>query len=253
MPVNTLRSFLLVSLLALGACSSGPATQPQNYAEPIYKAERVLPDNVNEVDPTQVHDPWEGMNRRIYNFNYHFDQKVFLPAVRGYQWIMPEVAQKGVNNFFNNIRDMSTFLNSVLQLSPDKSAQSLGRVVINSTVGIFGLIDVATSMNIPRPVEDFGQTMGRWGAGTGPFLVVPFLGPSNLRDGVGLIPDFYVRGQITDAIFDDSAESQAAVMIVDSINTRANVPFRYYETGSAFEYETIRWLYSTMRELEVAK
>ena len=251
MKTNFLRGALLVSVFTLGACSTGPATQPQNVTEPVFSAERILPEDIATRDAVEQYDPWEGMNRRIYNFNYHFDQKVFLPTVRGYQYITPDFAEKGVHNFFNNIRDMLTFMNSVLQLSPGKSAQSLGRVVVNSTVGVLGLIDVATNMDIPRPVEDFGQTMGRWGVGAGPYLVVPFLGPSNLRDGVGLLPDFYVRSLILEEIFADDA--QIPITLLDAISTRANVPFRYYETGSAFEYETLRWLYSTKRDLDIAK
>jgi len=251
MNTNYLRGALLVSVLSLGACSSGPATQPQNVTEPVFSAERVLPKNVDAHDATAVYDPWEGMNRRIYNFNYHFDQNVFLPVVKGYRFITPDVAEKGIHNFFNNIRDMLTFMNSVLQLSPEKSAQSLGRVMVNSTVGVLGLFDVASSWDIPRPVEDFGQTMGRWGVGQGPYFVVPFLGPSNLRDGIGLIPDFYVKGLINEEIWAD--DLQIPVMLLDAVDTRSNVPFRYYETGSAFEYETLRWLYSTKRELDIAK
>jgi phospholipid-binding lipoprotein MlaA len=251
MKTNFLRGALLISVFTLGACSSGPATQPQDYSDTIYSAERILPPDIAERDAVDVYDPWEGMNKRIYNFNYHFDRNIFLPVARGYKFIMPDVAQTGVTNFFNNIRDMLSFMNSVLQLSPDKSAQSLGRVMVNSTVGILGLFDVASAMDIPRPREDFGQTMGRWGVGTGPYLVIPFLGPSNLRDGIGFLPDFYVKGLIQDEIF--GKDGSIAASLVDATSTRANVSFRYYETGSAFEYDTLRWLYSTKRELDVAK
>lgn len=253
MNTDFLRGALLISVFSLGACSSGPATQPQQYSEPVFSAERVLPGNVEAHDAVDVYDPWEGMNRRIYNFNYHFDRHVFIPAVNGYQWITPDVMEKGINNFFNNFKDVNTLVNSILQLSPDKTAQSLGRVLVNSTIGIFGLIDVATNFDIPRPQEDFGQTMGRWGVGSGPYFVVPFLGPSSLRDGVGLIPDFYVQSTLQEAVFDDAAEVQIPITLLNAVNTRANVPFRYYETGSAFEYETLRWLYSTKRELDIAK
>jgi phospholipid-binding lipoprotein MlaA len=104
-------------------------------------------------------------------------------------------------------------------------------------------------MNIPRPVEDFGQTLGHWGVGQGPYLVLPFLGPSNLRDGVGLLPDFYVASVASDAAF--SSDVTLGAFIVYPINSRANTPFRYYQNGSAFEYEMVRWLYSTKRKLDV--
>ena len=191
------------------------------------------------------------MNRRIYNFNYHFDRYLFMPVTRGYQNVTPDVAEKGVSNFFDNLKDVNTFLNSVLQLSPKKSAQSLGRVAVNSTIGLLGLIDVATMFGIDRPEEDLGQTLGRWGAGAGPYLVLPVKGPSSLRDGIGLIPDSLVNSYLLDQIFTEDGALVASVL--DAIQTRSRVKFRYYETGSAFEYETVRWLWTTKRELDVAK
>jgi len=244
-----LRTSFLALALLLTACSSGPQPQPQTFQEPAFTTERIVPEGFEP--PSEVYDPWEGMNKRIYNFNYHFDQKVFLPVVRGYNFILPGFARTGVHNFFNNFRDVRTMVNSILQAAPKKFFQSTGRVLVNSTVGLLGLVDVATKLDFPRPQEDFGQTLGRWGVGQGPYLVIPFMGPSNLRDGAGLLPDFYVQSLIRDEVFSDSL--QIPVMLLDSINTRANVPFRYYETGSAFEYQVVRWLYSTKRQLDVAK
>ena len=244
---TTASLLLVVSLLA--GCSGGPATQPQEYTEPLYSAERILPETVN--DPAEVYDPWEGMNKRIYNFNYHFDKHVFIPVVKGYQWVLPGFAQHGIHNFFNNFRDIRTLMNSILQLSPEKTAQSLGRVVINTTVGLLGLFDVATGLDIPRPVEDFGQTLGHWGVNKGPYLVIPFLGPSNLRDGLGYLPDLYVTVLIEDEVL--SKPLRQTTFLLNAIDTRANTPFRYYETGSSFEYQTVRWLYSTKRDLDVEK
>jgi phospholipid-binding lipoprotein MlaA len=223
----------------------------QDYPEPVFTAERVLPADAEARSASAVYDPWAGMNRRIYNFNYHFDRYIFLPTVRGYQNVTPDFAETGVSNFFDNLRDVNTFLNSVLQLAPKKSAQSLGRVAVNTTVGLLGLIDAATFFGIPRPEEDFGQTLGRWGAGPGPYLMVPVLGPSSLRDGIGLIPDTMVNSYLKEEIFGEDGAMIASV--VDAVSTRSNVKFRYYETGSAFEYETVRWLWTTKRELDIAK
>jgi phospholipid-binding lipoprotein MlaA len=191
------------------------------------------------------------MNKRIYNFNYHFDQKVFLPVVRGYNFILPGFARTGVHNFFNNFRDVRTMVNSILQLAPAKFFQSTGRVLVNSTVGVLGLVDVATKLDFPRPQEDFGQTLGHWGVGQGPYLVIPFMGPSNLRDGFGLLPDLYVQSVVRDEVL--SKPLRKTAFLIEAIDTRANTSFRYYETGSAFEYQMVRWLYSTKRELDVAK
>ncbi len=244
-----LRISILVVTIVLSACSSGPTPQPQaaDYPEPVFIAKRVLPPN--HADITWVYDPWEPMNRRIYIFNYHFDQIVFLPVVRGYETVVPGVARTGVHNFFNNFEDVTTMLNSVLQLSPNKFLQSTGRVVVNSTVGLFGVLDVASEMQIPRPEEDFGQTLGYWGTGQGPFLVIPFLGPSNLRDGLGKLPDFYVQSTVKDEVLSDSVNLGATIL--SPIDTRANTAFFYYQNGSAFEYEMVRWLFSTKRELDV--
>jgi len=244
-----LRISMLALAMLLGACSSGPQPQPQatDYPEPVFAAKRLLPPD--HADITAVYDPWQGMNRRIYIFNYHFDQIVFLPVVRGYETVVPGVARTGVHNFFNNFEDVSTMLNSILQLSPNKFLQSTGRVVVNSTVGLFGLVDVASKMEIPRPEEDFGQTLGYWGAAQGPYLVIPFLGPSNLRDGLGKIPDAYVQSALKDEVLSDSVNLGATILY--PIDTRANTAFYYYENGSAFEYEMVRWLFSTKREVDV--
>ena len=243
------RIVLLMLALIIGACSTGPQPQPGEYPEPIFTLERVR--SAESVDPQQVYDPWEGMNQRIYNFNYHFDQKVFLPVVRGWNAVVPRFIRVGLNNFLNNLRDIVTVANSVLQLAPEKTFQSAGRVIVNSTVGLFGVIDVASKLDFPRPREDFGQTLGRWGVGKGPYVVLPFLGPSNVRDAFGYIPDLLLVNTVNDEIL--SKPLRATYVLFNAIDTRANVPFRYHETGSAFEYDTVRWLYSTKRDLDVIK
>jgi phospholipid-binding lipoprotein MlaA len=243
------RTALLVLALSLGACSSGPPPQQQaaDFPEPVFAAKRILPPEY--ADLTAVYDPWMGLNKRIYNFNYHFDKAIFLPVVRGYEAAVPSVGRTGIHNFFNNIDDLLTMLNSALQLKPNKVLQSGGRVIVNSTVGLFGLLDVATAMDIPRPTEDFGQTLGRWGVGQGPYLVLPFLGPSNLRDGLGKIPDSLVQSTVQSEVLSQPVDLTATVLF--PIDIRANTSFRYYQNGSAFEYQMVRWLYSTKRELDV--
>jgi len=143
--------------------------------------------------------------------------------------------------------------NSVVQLKGTKALESGARVVWNSTAGLLGFIDVASGMEIPRHREDFGQTLGRWGVGPGPYLVLPILGPSSVRDGVGLGVDFYVGLTFRNQFFELEAWSPESLAWtgVYAIDRRANIPFRYYETGSAFEYEMVRMLYATKRDIEV--
>jgi phospholipid-binding lipoprotein MlaA len=252
------RGALLLFVFSMAACSSGPPLKVEDYPEdPVFTAKTVLPEDYQANQASNVYDPWEGMNKHIYNFNYHFDRYIFLPTVRGYEFVTPGFAQSGVSNFFDNIKDVNTFFNSVLQLSPKKSAQSLGRVAINSTIGIVGLFDVAGYFGIDRPQEDFGQTLGHYGVGNGPYLVLPILGPSNLRDGVGLIPDYMVNSYVQDWVVTDflgiDDDYLLAFSVLDAIQTRSRVSFRYYETGSAFEYNMVRWLYTTKRELDIDK
>ena len=134
-----------------------------------------------------------------------FDQQAFLPLVGVYEFFLPDVAQAGVSNFFKNLREITNFMNSVLQFKGTKAATTLGRVVVNTTIGVGGLIDVASGLEgMERVNEDFGQTLGHWGVGEGPYLVLPILGPSNLRDTTGLIADGMTMAAIDPLNFDDT-------------------------------------------------
>lgn len=127
-------------------------------------------------------DPWEGLNRKTYAFNEALDSAVLKPIATGYMKVVPEFARQGVNNFFGNLEDVGTGLNNFLQGKPVDGASDLGRFVVNTVFGIAGLWDVATRMGLEKHYEDFGQTLGRWGVGPGPYLMLPLLGPSTLRD-----------------------------------------------------------------------
>ncbi len=247
------RNVMVASLLLVSACSSAPKQEDaayDRYPEPTYTRERLVPENLRDVQ-SEVYDPFEPINRRLYAFNYHFDQAVFLPVTNGWRRFVPGLVRQGVTNFFNNIRDLRTTANSILQLSPNKTAESAGRVLVNSTVGIYGFIDVASYLDFPRPSEDFGQTLGHWGVPQGPYVVIPFLGPSNVRDGLGMIPDVVLQTEAYGGFL--AKPLRSTIFVFDAIDTRSQVPFRYYETGSVFEYETVRWLNSIKRDLDVIK
>jgi len=135
-------------------------------------------------------DPYEEMNRSILDFNLYADRKFFKPAAESYRETVPAPVRKGIGNFFSNLWEPMTVVNDLLQGKLDDAIRDTGRFLINTTIGVLGIFDVADKMGLPRHKEDFGQTLAVWGIPSGPYLVLPFLGPSNLRDAAGLAPQF---------------------------------------------------------------
>jgi phospholipid-binding lipoprotein MlaA len=138
-------------------------------------------------------DPYESFNRGVYKFNDGVDKAVLKPVVKVYDTVFPDFFRTGVSNFFANVGDVWIGVNNLLQGKPTQAASDVGRVLVNSTVGILGLFDVASDMGLQKHNEDFGQTLGRWGAEPGAYLVLPVFGPSDLRDGFGLAVDLYAN------------------------------------------------------------
>jgi len=134
-------------------------------------------------------DPLEPFNRGVQRFNDAVDEAVLKPVATTYVDVTPSPVRTGVTNFFGNLRDLWSSVNAALQLRPRESAENLMRFGVNTTFGLAGLLDIATEMGIPRTRIDFGQTLGRWGVASGPYLVLPFFGPSSFRDTVGLVVD----------------------------------------------------------------
>ena len=134
-------------------------------------------------------DPIEGFNRAMYGFNEAVDTVVIKPVAQGYDYVLPSPVRTGVTNFFGNLADLFIGVNNLLQGKPEQAVSDLGRVLINSTVGILGLFDVATPAGLEKHEEDFGQTFGRWGVGNGAYVVLPILGPRTVRDTAGLVLD----------------------------------------------------------------
>jgi phospholipid-binding lipoprotein MlaA len=157
-------------------------------------------------------DPYEGFNRSMYGFNMGLDKYILKPIADGYSFITPDFMQTGVTNFFNNLKGINVVLNDILQGKLEQSAADTGRFLTNSTVGVLGLFDVATHLGLEQNVEDFGQTLAVWGVGQGPYLVLPVLGPTTVRDGGAII-------------FDKAANPGTYVPgtgIIEGINDRAN-------------------------------
>ena len=241
----------ICSLMLLTACSSAPVKQDGELPA-MHTIDSVVNDDVTySID---VYDPWEGMNRGIYRFNAGFDRYVFLPVVGAYTTIMPDFAEDGVTNFFSNLSDITHLINSALQLKPKATVDSAGRLLINTTVGILGLFDVATKWGIYEHDEDFGQTLGHYGVGHGPYIVLPIFGPSNLRDTAGLVTDAVVMAEI-DPLNLDHNDNDIVIpyYLLQGIDSRHRNNFRYYNTGSPFEYELIRMLYTNKRELDIER
>ncbi|KOR30040.1 ABC transporter, partial [Achromatium sp. WMS1] len=160
-----LVTFILLGMLA------GCASVPDGYRDP--------------------RDPLESYNRTMFKFNSDVDEALWQPIAKGYYAITPAPIDRGITNFFNNLKDVGSAANNLLQFKFSRAASDIGRFLINSTAGILGFMDIASRLNLPSYKEDFGQTLGFWGLGPGPYIVLPMLGPSNLRDSVSIIPDWY--------------------------------------------------------------
>lgn len=141
--------------------------------------------------PASKQDPLEPINRAVFTFNEKADQYFLKPVAETYKAITPSMVRTGVGNFFGNISDLLTFMNDMLQGKPNEAGDDLGRVMLNTSFGLGGIFDLASEAGIEKHYEDFGQTFGVWGAGPGPYLVLPILGPSSVRDGAGTLVQLY--------------------------------------------------------------
>lgn len=166
-------------------------------------------------------DPWQGFNRTVYGFNDTLDQALLKPTARGYQAIAPDFVESGVRNFFSNINDVSVAVNNLLQGKVENAFSDVGRVLINTTVGLLGLFDVASDMGLQKHNEDFGQTLAAWGVDSGPYLMLPFFGPSTLRDSTSVPVDNFLLNPINH--IDMEKSDRMYVMAVDVVSVRAEL------------------------------
>lgn len=249
------RAYSLVTVFSMSFVIAGCATTTASLppVEPAMHTIAEVDDGFVATANGRVNDPWEGFNRIMYKFNYNFDNYLFLPVVSGYEFIIPTFAQTGVSNFFNNIGEVSTFYNSLLQLKGSKALTTAGRLVTNTTIGILGLFDPATHFGMAQQNEDFGQTLGVWGVGTGPYVVVPVLGPNTVRSTGGFVFDAVATNAIVyenDGLSDGENNS---LKVLGAIDTRHKQKFRYNESGYPFEYNMVRFLFRQQREFAVLK
>ena len=224
---------------ATGPSAAGTATESQEAPPLVTPA---------DAPPMYTYDPWERLNRFTYRFNARFDEAIFLPVADIYRRA-PRPVRAGIHNFFDNIGEIDSVINYTLQWRLKYGFRSLTRLVINSTVGIGGLFDVATKLKLPGAPTGFATTLAKWGMHPGPYLLIPLLGPSTLRDGVGFLADYGAEYGINVAGLYRGGVSWG-LGTVNAIDQRANIDFRYYSSGSPFEYETIRFLYVRRRLIE---
>ena len=219
-PLSRLRAVVLcgaVSLLLLGGCAS--TGNPR--------------------------DPLEPLNRAVYKFNDGADHLFIKPAAEFYRFFVPEFMRTGVSNFFSNIGDVIVALNSLLQGKFTQAGSDVARLIVNTTVGLLGLFDVATEIGLEKHNEDFGQTLGYWGIGDGPYLVLPLLGPSSARDAVGWVGDYYAWP----VTYIESDRDRNILIAMRFVTVRADLleASRILETAALDPYEFVRDAYLQRR------
>ena len=200
-------------------------------------------------DPNDV---WQGWNRGAHDFNDGFDKHILKPVAQGYDTITPEPIDDSVTNFFSNLNDIGVTVNDVLQLKFLQGGMDLSRFIINSTAGVAGFFDVAKLVDLPKHDEDFGQTLGFWGVPAGPYLVLPFVGPSSPRDFIGLIGDAMLNPITYVSIFGGLAGSAASsgANVLDVTDTRAGLMSteKVINEGAVNRYDFIKNAYEQHRE-----
>ena len=218
-----LRIAALLAPLLLGACAT---TMPPDAGR-------------NPVDP------WERYNRNMFAFNDALDRAILKPVAQGYETVIPQPVRTCVSNFFANIEDVPIALNNLLQGKPIDTISDLSRVLVNTTLGIGGCFDIAGKMGIPKHEEDFGQTIGRWGSGPGPYFVIPLFGPSTVRDAFGRVVDAYTN-PIT---YLQEPRDRNSLFVADTIDFRASLlpAERALEGLGLDRYSAIRDVYLQRR------
>lgn len=231
----------LISVVTFAACLAAPVIASAQEAE--------APEAVAPAETTAPSDPWEGMNRDLYAFHDGVDRTLIEPVARGYRAVTPGPVRGGVRNFLRNLRGPVIFANDVLQGEVGRAGTTAGRFAINTTIGIAGIFDPASSMGLERHDEDFGQTLAVWGVPSGPYIFVPLLGPSTVRDGAGRIVDV-VFDPLTWAEFDEVDTVRVARTVTAGIAARENVieAVEDVRENSLDPYVSIRSSYTLLRQ-----
>lgn len=228
LPVCSMATLLRAALVLCALLLSGCATVPNPDAR----------------------DPWESWNRGVFGFNEAVDAAVLKPVATGYQTVTPTLVQKGVGNFFGNLTDVWSAVNNALALRPREMGDSVGRVMVNSTLGLLGVVDVASDLGIERHTADFGLTLARWGVGNGPYVVLPLLGPSTLRDTAGRPVDNW-GNPINQWVADEATRD--GLLVLKVVDTRAQLlgAGRVMDGAALDKYTFLRDAYLQRRRNQV--
>jgi phospholipid-binding lipoprotein MlaA len=245
--------------LRVAACVAGLASAlaaGASHAQPV-------PEEAVEQQPKQetapgsraVYDPWETMNRGIFTFNDGLDRYLLEPIAIGWDTVVPEPAERGVANFFANAATPRRIANDLLQGKPEKAGNDFGRFLINTTFGVLGFFDPASAEGIPPGDEDFGQTLGVWGTPAGPYLVLPFFGPSSPRDTGGLVvdtllsPEFYFAPWYVSTPVTSTRVINARALALETVRAEREAAFDFY---SAVRSAYVQYRINQVRDREAA-
>ncbi len=237
-PLRLVAMFAAVAIL-IGGCATAPKNDPEALAE--FKL---------------ANDPIEPFNRAMFDVNLTLDRYILKPAAQAYVWAIPEFGRNGIHNLLANLRSPIVFINDVLQGEPDRAGDTLARMVANTLFGLGGLIDVATEIGIPAHSEDFGQTFAVWGINSGPYLVLPILGPSNPRDFAGLAIE-WVADPVNLVLSNEKGLDAEWAVTVRSLVSGVDMRSRNLDTLDQIErtsldfYAAIRSLYRQRRLDEI--
>lgn len=242
----------IISLLISSSSFAVSEYKLPAYEDPLDSLKyRLLPYPASEITFIDENDPLESMNRSIYRFNAAVDEYVYIPVVDGYKTVVPLPARSGINNFFNNLEDIATAVNLLLQGEFKKTVETTGRVVVNTTMGLVGLFDVGSQVGLTRYDADFGQTLGVYGVGSGPYIVVPFIGPKTTRSATGIVADIAIQNELNYLGMQEYMSEHIWSLALYGIDMRYSINFAYGDVNSAFEYDLVRFLIFSQDQLKV--
>lgn len=201
------------------------------------------------VKNADVRDPWESMNRSVYNFNDALDNMAIKPAAQVYVAVLPSPVRTGIHNFFGNLGDVWTLANTALQLKGQATAETFMRVTVNTLLGLGGVLDVASEMRLEKHKEDFGQTLGYWGVKPGPYVVLPIFGPSTLRDGLATPID--MQGNLVQQFNDTATRNVLTVTRLLDVRSGLLQSLDVVKAAALDPYSFVRDAYLQKRENDV--